>query len=58
MTEGELPILVKPGEITGQPMYQVRGDPHWMSTPAIARRVHAVLKKAEAQGFTKRKDNK
>lgn len=51
-------VLESAGEVTGKPMYQVRGDPHWHSTPAIALRVHNVLKKAEAEGFTKRKDKK
>jgi L-amino acid N-acyltransferase YncA len=51
-------VLMSHGEITGKPMYQVRGDPHWHSTPAIARRVHASIKKAEAEGFyTKGKKN-
>lgn len=49
----DLPVIVMNGEITGKPMYQVRGDPHWMSTPAQAKRVHAVLKRAEAEGYFK-----
>lgn len=49
-----LPILVKNGEITGKPMYQVRGDPQWHSTPKIAQQVHDKLKKAEAEGFFKK----
>lgn len=54
----ELTVLVKNGEITGKPMYQVRGDPHWHSTPATAKRVHTVLKKAEVENYIKRKGDK
>ena len=46
-------MLTTNGEVTGQPLYKIRGDPHWSSTPAKARQVHAVIKKAEAQNYFK-----
>ena len=55
----ELIVIEKAGEITGKPMFQVRGDPHWHSTPQIAKKVHLALQRANASGFfTTRKDNK
>lgn len=44
-------VITKYGEVTGKPMYKVRGDPHWMSTPTKALQVHAVLKKAAAENY-------
>jgi hypothetical protein len=32
-------VLVRNGEITGTPIYQVRGQAHWHSSPKIARDV-------------------
>lgn len=56
MAGSEPDLLVTNGEVTGQKLFKVRGDPHWHSSPQKARQVHAVLQKAEAQNFFKRKD--
>ncbi len=52
----EPPILETFGEITGTKMFQVRGDPQWHSTPALALRAHKSLVKAAEEGFFKRKE--
>lgn len=53
MAGSEEQLLTTNGEVTGQPLYKVRGDPHWMSTPAKARQQHASLKRAAENGFFK-----
>lgn len=45
------PVIVgKNGECTGKKMFQVRGDPHWYSSPTIALDTHNRMKKFIADG--------
>lgn len=37
-------VLKKFGEVSNQPLYQVRGDAHWFSSPEVALAQHRKMK--------------
>lgn len=46
----ELKIVQKFGEVTQQKLYQVKGDPHWYSSPQRALDEHNKLVKLSKKG--------
>lgn len=58
MTAAEPVVLMSYGEVTGKPMYQVRGQPHWHSTPKIAKDVYRREQAFLAKGGWKQQKEK